>query len=55
MAKTVVVISHIRARRGNEAIVRDTLKKLIVPTRAEEGCLDYKFFESAADATLFVS
>jgi quinol monooxygenase YgiN len=55
MEETVIVISHIRARRGYEAIVRDTLKKLIAPSRAEEGCLEYKFFESAGDGTLFVS
>jgi len=54
MKETVVVISHIRARRGYEAIVRDTLKKLIAPSRAEEGCLEYKFFESATDVRLFV-
>lgn len=54
MEETVIVISHIRARRGYEAIVRDTLKKLIAPARAEEGCLDYKLYESATEATLFV-
>jgi quinol monooxygenase YgiN len=53
--ETVIVISHVRARRGYEAIVRDTLKKLIIPSLAEEGCLEYKVFESAVDATFFVS
>jgi quinol monooxygenase YgiN len=28
---------------------------LISPSRAEEGCLEYKVFESALDATFFVS
>lgn len=55
MNEAVIVISHIRARRGYEAIVRDSIKKLIGPSLAEEGCLEYKFFESAGDDKLFVS
>jgi quinol monooxygenase YgiN len=55
MHEAVIVISHVRGRRSYEAIVRETLKKLVGPSRAEEGCLEYKVFESAADATFFVS
>lgn len=55
MDETVVVIAHVRARRGYEGIVRETLRKLVAPSLAEEGCLDYKLYESKSDPTFFVS
>jgi quinol monooxygenase YgiN len=55
MDEAVIVISHVHARPGYEAIVRGVLKKLIGPSLAEEGCLEYKIFESAGDDKLFVS
>jgi quinol monooxygenase YgiN len=55
MDETIVVVSHIRARPGYEAIVLDSLNKLIEPSRAEDGCLEYRFFQSATEPTLFVS
>lgn len=53
-AGPITVISHVRARRGYEAIVRDLLAKLVVPSRAERGCLEYSLHESLNDPTLFV-
>lgn len=50
----ITVISHVRARRGYEAIVKDLLQKLVVPSRAERGCLDYSVHESSSDPTLYV-
>jgi quinol monooxygenase YgiN len=49
----ITVISHVRARRGYEAIVKDLLQKLVVPSRGEPGCLEYSLHESLADPTLF--
>lgn len=53
-AAPITVISHVRARKGYEAIVRDLLQKLVVPSRAERGCLEYSLHESMADPTLYV-
>jgi quinol monooxygenase YgiN len=50
----ITVISHVRARKGYEAIVRDMLQRLVVPSRAESGCLEYSLHESIADPTLYV-
>jgi quinol monooxygenase YgiN len=41
---TVHVVAHIVARAGEERRVQTFLEKLIVPTRAEPGCLRYELF-----------
>lgn len=54
MDEPVTIISHVRARQGYEAIVSDLLKKLVEPTRAEEGCITYNLHQSLSDSKLFV-
>ena len=54
MDEPMIVISHIRARKGYEAIVQDLLVKLLEPTRAEDGCLAYTLHLSQTDPKLFM-
>jgi quinol monooxygenase YgiN len=50
----VTVIAHIRAKPGRESRVRQVLEKLMVPTGAEAGCINYDLHQSLTDPTLFV-
>jgi quinol monooxygenase YgiN len=43
----VTVAARITARPGHELRVRDELHRLLGPTRAEEGCLNYDLHEEA--------
>ncbi len=50
----VTVIAFIRAKRGQEARVRDVLLGLTAPTRAEAGCINYDLHQSTDDPSRFV-
>lgn len=50
----VTVIAKIRARPGREDEVRQELLKLVEPTRAEDGCLNYDLHVSDSDPCVFV-
>lgn len=54
MQKSVTVVVTIRAKPGKEARIREELVKLLAPTRAEKGCLNYDMHESPADKALFL-
>ncbi|HXZ14021.1 MAG TPA: putative quinol monooxygenase [Candidatus Sulfotelmatobacter sp.] len=54
MDEPVIVISHIRARQGYEAIVQDLLAKMVEPTQAEEGCIAFTLHQSRSDPRLFM-
>jgi quinol monooxygenase YgiN len=49
------VVAVIVAKEGQEAVVRQALGDLVAPTLAEEGCLAYVLFESAAAPGTFVT
>jgi len=46
MNKQYTVVAAFQARFGKEAALREALVKLLVPTRSEEGCLNYDLHES---------
>ncbi|MFZ4115508.1 MAG: putative quinol monooxygenase [Chthoniobacterales bacterium] len=46
MNKKYTVVAAFQARSGKEAALREALVKLLVPTRGEEGCLNYDLHES---------
>ncbi len=48
-------VALIRAKPGSESVVMDALTELRVHTRAEEGCLRYDLFESAATPGTYVT
>ncbi|PZR94237.1 MAG: antibiotic biosynthesis monooxygenase [Stutzerimonas stutzeri] len=41
MSEELTVIARLKAKSGMEDIVGESLKRLIEPTRAEAGCLEY--------------
>ncbi|RFA12733.1 antibiotic biosynthesis monooxygenase [Subtercola boreus] len=49
------VVAILKAKPGSEQIVGDALRGLVEPTRAEEGCLSYELFVSAASPTTFIT
>jgi quinol monooxygenase YgiN len=52
--ESLTVIAHIRAKPGQESRVRQVLQGLLIPTRAEAGCINYDLHQSQADPALFV-
>ena len=46
MYKKYTVVAAFQARSGKEASLREALVELLVPTRREEGCLNYDLHES---------
>ena len=52
---SISVVAVITAKPGSEDAVRDALKGLVGPTRAEEGCLHYDLSESTAAPGTFVT
>ena len=49
-----VVIAQYRARAGEEDRVAEALRKMVAPTRAEPGNLDYQVFRDRGQPSLFV-
>ena len=49
-----VVIAQYRARAGAADRVEEALRKMVAPTRAEPGNLDYQVFLDPGDRALFV-
>src|ERR1700758_590801 len=49
-----VVIARYRARTGEEGRVEEALRKMVEPTRAEPGNLDYQVFRDPGQPAVFV-
>ncbi len=55
MAKQpLTVVARLRAQPGREQALRDTLLTLIVPSRADAGCLNYGLHQGFEDRTCFL-
>ena len=54
MSKSLTVIARVRAKKGKASLLRKELRRLIAPTRAEAGCINYDLHESQDDPALFV-
>ncbi|NBD27260.1 putative quinol monooxygenase [Paenibacillus glycinis] len=50
----ITIVAILKARKGNERLLRDELLKVAAPSRAEAGCLDYVLHESAEHPEQFV-
>ena len=50
----ITVVARIKAKQGKESYVQGELLKLIEPTRAESGCVNYDCHESTTEAGLFL-
>ena len=51
--KTLIVIARITARPGREDEVRELLRGLVGPTRAEPGCIRYVLHHNLEDPSDF--
>jgi quinol monooxygenase YgiN len=49
------VVGVITARAGSEKEIAAALSALVEPTMAEDGCLSYQLFTSAADPATFIT
>jgi quinol monooxygenase YgiN len=54
MGEPLTIIARVRAKPGQEARLLQELKRLLAPTRAEAGCLNYDLHQSQSDPALFV-
>ena len=54
MTEIVTVIAHARAKPGQQKQAREMLEKLVAPSRAEHGCINYDLHQSMDDPDLFV-
>ncbi|HTJ00695.1 MAG TPA: putative quinol monooxygenase [Dongiaceae bacterium] len=53
-AKYVTVVALFQAKPGREAELKTALTGLLVPTRKEEGCVNYDLHFSPEDSTRFM-
>ena len=54
MRESLTVVARVRAKTGKEARLRQELKSLVAPTRAEAGCLRYDLHESTTEPGWFL-
>ncbi len=54
MNQPVTVVVHLKAKAGMEERVKQELSKLLAPTRAEKGCINYDMHQSKDDPSLFL-
>jgi len=50
----LVIVAHIHAKPGHEEAVRAELEKIIPPTRAEEGCVQYDLHQDNENPAHFM-
>jgi quinol monooxygenase YgiN len=50
----VTVIARIKAKTGEVQRVKEELLKLLAPTRAENGCINFDMHQGAADHSQFL-
>lgn len=51
---TLTIVAHITAETGKEDLVRSALEKLVAPTRAEDGCLQYDLHQDNTNPAHFM-
>ncbi len=54
MTKQITVVAVATAKPGQAAALRTELLKLVPPTRAEEGCIEYVLHDNNEDDNSFV-
>jgi len=50
----LTVVARIKAKPGQETRVREELQKLLAPTRAEDGCINYDLHQAADNDAEFL-
>ncbi len=54
MSEQLTIVVCIKAKHGKEEQVKQKLVKLLAPTRAEPGCMNFDLHQAAEDASLFL-
>jgi quinol monooxygenase YgiN len=54
MSEPLTIVARVRAKAGQEARLRQELQRLVVPTRAEAGCVRYDLHESKTEPGWFL-
>ena len=54
MSEPLTVVARLRAKAGQEVRLRQELQRVVVPTRAEAGCLRYDLHESTTERGWFL-
>ena len=54
MSAQLTVVVRIKAKAGLEDRVKQELLKLLPPTRAEPGCINFDLHQAIGDGTLFL-
>jgi len=54
MGEYVTVVVHLKAKPGMEERVQEELARLLAPTRAEKGCINYDMHQGLIDKSLFL-
>lgn len=54
MSDQLTVVAQMRAKPGRELRLREELERLLAPTRAEKGCINYDLHRSLEAPTLFM-
>ncbi len=54
MVSPLTVIAKLKAKSGSEEELYEEARKLVEPTRAEEGCINYDMHRSVEDPGLFM-
>lgn len=50
----ITITAILKAKEGKEAALRAELEKVLAPSRAEEGCIEYTLHESLEEKEVFV-
>jgi quinol monooxygenase YgiN len=54
MSQLLTVVARLRAKPGQETELRYQLQRLVIPTRAEAGCITYELNESRSEPGHFL-
>jgi quinol monooxygenase YgiN len=54
MSQLLTVVARLRAKPGQETELRHQLQRLVIPTRAEVGCVTYELSESRSESGHFL-
>lgn len=54
MSKNLTVIAHATAKPGKEEELAKALQSMVVPTRAEKGCINYDLHQSPENPSQFL-
>jgi quinol monooxygenase YgiN len=50
----LTVVAKVVAKKNSVDLVKTELQKLIVPTKKENGCIEYKLHQDTVDPSMFI-